>query len=259
MFKFVTLDAVLNYIPEAIKEEESAQQLKSWAFQLFSTLNFEFRWDYKISIVPVIQHKACIPKGALKIAYVGYNLYDYSNKIQDFLIKNYPNGLDDEDKRLILYQSVFVEQSLVNSYKPLRYVGTSPNLLTNDCVNVFCKDCHINFSFDKMLNNITLDEKEGYVLIIYGTHAKEETDLIIPDDANLLQACAYYAQAQHWLNRASRHEANGMNMHTQFLQMSSNLLTKFKGSHILKNINSNNVKKNTFGAIDFHKGLKRRR
>lgn len=257
MTKFVPIDAILNYIPETIKEEESHQQLKSWAFQSYSLLNFEFRWEYNYAIIPFENHKACLPTDALRIAYVGFSRFDYQDTINPYFTSNYPNGLDENDKRLIIYQQVWQDKSMIEMYRPLRYVGSSPDLLTNDCVNLVCKDCYINFSFDKMLKNVTIDEAEGYLLVIYGTNAKTEDGLIIPNDSNLLQGLAYYAQAQHWLNRASRHEANGFNMVSQLLELSKNLITRFKASHMLKKINSNHVKDNTFRLFEFQKSLKR--
>ena len=248
MYKYIPIEAILNYIPEAVKEEESSKQLLSWAHQAFRSSHLEWRYDYKVVISEVINHKACVPPDANRIAYVSYSIVDFSEDLLPYIVVDYPNGLDDSDKRFVLYQKTILQSELLYSFYPMKYVGQSPALLTKDCLNLYCKDCSIGFSVSKDMSFIQLDQKEGFALIVYSSEIKDENgNIMIPDDVDLIQGCAYFAQAQYWLNKASRHEATAMSMFEKFMQLSQQLMTKAKGKYILRNVNTDINKQITFG------------
>lgn len=253
MYKYIPLEAILNYIPETIKEEESSKQLMSWALQAFKMSGLNWRWDYKVAIAQVVNHKACIPDGANKIHYLPYSLVDYEEDLSTYYIGTTNNGLDEENSRLVLYQQILLDSDVFRSFLPMRFVGQNPALLSKDCLNLYCKDCAIGFSINKEMTQLTVDQEEGYVLMVYNAEIENEHgELLVPDDVDLLQGMAYYAQAQHWLNRASRHEAQAMNMYKELLQLSQVMMTKAKGRHILRNINIAKNREITFGRNNIH-------
>lgn len=257
MNSYIKLDAVLNYIPPAIMEEVSTGMLKKYAYQCFRANGIKNWKDHYSYIVTKINHgKAYLPKDINKIAYVAYS-YEKPNADSHYnrdIVLDYPNGLDEEDRRVIYYQEGILNNQERLSFFPLKYIGNNTALLEQRCLNLYCQDCSLGFSVDKMLDFIQIDVLEGYLFVIYsGNPVDEFGNLIIPNDENLLQGLAYYAQAQAWLNRASMKEQNAYNMFREMLTLSEREMTKARNKNLFQTFNPNKIKALNFGRFDYDK------
>lgn len=256
MYKYIKLDAVLNYIAPAMLEEVSTEKLKSYAYQAFNKAGIKnWKNHYSYCLIKVNNGKAYLPKDINKIAFVAYTVSkpDGKNFYNRDIVLDYPNDLNSEDKRVIYYQEAFINSDSLNLY-PLKYLGNNPSMLEQRCLNLYCTDCNIGFSVDKMLQFIQIDVTEGYLFVVYSTNPVDDHgNIIIPDDANLLQGLAYYAEAQAWRDRAVRHEQNAMNMFFEMLRLSENEMIKARNKNLFQNFNPNNIKSLNFGRFNYEK------
>jgi hypothetical protein len=229
MIKYISINSILNYIPQSIQEEVSATQLKSWGYQLFKMSNLNWKYEILAEIIEVKNHTAKLPDEALGLHFVGYAVSEEA--IDSIITLKQTNLLDDTDRRLIIAQQQLLENDIYQYFRPIRYIGSNKSFHHLS----ICDECTIGFSVDKKLNCITLDLKEGFLLILYKTLVKDNGNILIPDDPTLLQSLAYYAQAQYWLDKAARGDRNAANMHTQMLSYATELFRKAKSLELFRN------------------------
>lgn len=246
-YKYVNIRAVLNFIPEAIREEESETNLLMWAFQGFrENTGKTWKYNYKTCLVPVANHKASLPNGVVKVAYVGFSLSKPgcldTDKDLGYTVDTFHNKTDDNDYRVIIQQQLIPNCPEILGV-PLRYVGQNPEVLTKKCMNLYCRDCSIGFSISKTMESITIDTSHsGWLCIVYKTLTRDDdNNIIIPDDPDLLRAMSYFAQAQHWLNRDARKEQGAFQRYQSMLYQASNKFGEANGKAALRAFNPENL------------------
>lgn len=228
MIKYVPLDAILNYIPLSIQEETTPLQLKSWAYQLFKQSNLNWKYNIVGEVIELKNHKAKLPSDLVGIYYIGYAATDLD--IPSIIgIKN-TNLLDNTDRRLIVAQQQLMEDTIFNYFKPIKYIGSDSSFH-----HLSYPNCTIGFSVDKKLSCITVDLMEGSIFILYKTIAKEDDEIIIPDDPSLMQALSFYAQAQFYLDKTGRGDRNAFTLYNQMLSMATTMFIKAKSTEMFRN------------------------
>lgn len=246
MYDFIPLKAVLNYLPAKLIEEQSnTLQIESWALQALRSINFEQKYQKKICILEIKDHKAELPNGIKQINLVTY-LYkqpsssdivslSYCTK-QEYDIK----CTDNDICTLPIYHSLWINSDYYkNNYQPLNYKGIGER---NLCIRYGDYSCDYGFSID--INNlIWTDFKDGIICIDYLSELQNETgEFIVPNDVDLLRGCAEYVMYQHWLNRSMVHEETAFRKSSEHLHRAERLLTKAKSKFLLKNIKLENIK-----------------
>lgn len=234
MIKYINLKAVLTQVPKYLKEEESEGQLLSWALSGYRENITLSTWkdDYKVCISKITDNKAKLPFGINKIASVGYSTTqpveenDTTTTWIDSVINN----------DFVTLSQAIAYANITKRLTTLRYVGQNPELLTHGCVNLF-SDCVIHFAVDKQLKYITLDEKDGYLVIVYTSSVTSDGDYMIPNDATLLRALSMFIQARHWESRAGRKEEGAENLFISRLTMADNLFRQYKNRVVLDRFN----------------------
>ena len=239
MNKYISLKAVIPYLPRYIKEEESESQLLSWALLGYRQNITVPAWkdDFRVCLATVTNNRAKLPFGINKIISIGYSK-NKPCKENDTTQQWFDSMIDND---FVLLSQDIAYQNLKRNLQTLRYVGQNPELLTFGCANLFSK-CNINFSVDKQLKYVTLDEPEGYLVIVYSSSVTEDGDYLIPDDADLLQALAYYVEARHWHDRAARKEESTEGMFQQRLLMADNKFREFRNKQVLRKFNADGYK-----------------
>lgn len=229
MIKYIPISAILNYVPKAVTDEVSAAQLKSWAYQLFKMSNLDWKYNIVGEIIEIKNHKAVLPKDLIGLYFIGY--FQKEEFVENIIALRQTNLLDEEDRRLIIAQQQLLENDIYQYLVPLKYIGSNKDM---HHLSV-CDGCTIGFSIDKMLNCLTLDIKEGSLFILYKTLVKDDGEVLIPDDPTLLQSLAYYAQAQYWLDKASRGDQYANRMHIQMMGYANELFKKAKSLELFRN------------------------
>lgn len=228
MIKYISIDALLNFVPLTLQEEVSATQIKSWAYQLFKQSNLDWKYNLVGEIIEINNHKAVIPTDALDIKHVAH-VIDYD--LLDTIINiDYANLIDDTDKRVIIAQQQLLQSNLYQALAPLKYIGSNKSFHGLD----YCNDCVIGFSIDKQLACITIDVEEGHLFIMYKTLVKDG-DILIPDDPTLMMAMSHYAQAMYWQEKAMRNDRLANQMYLQNLNTAQILFTKAKSLELFRN------------------------
>lgn len=250
MYKYENIKKVLSYVPSALLEEENEATLIKWALQGYNTnvRGANTTDDILFCLVQVVDHKATLPTNFKKLLEVGYSatLPEELNSNTIFLQPT----IDGE--RVTIFQATFYQY-----FRPfttyMRYVGQNPAIFDNNCVNLLCQDCEINFSLSKDLTTITLDEEKGYVTMLYRATVKDgDGNFLVPDDNNLWQALAMYVEAKHWQDRSFRKEENTNNMYVERMRMANNYFQTFQKEDLLRKFDPWDYYLKTIGVRQAH-------
>lgn len=246
MNRYINIKAVFNFIPDYLYEEEDETQLLSWILQGYRHNIRTDSWtdDYGVCIAKIVNNKASIPSGIKKIVEVGYSVdipADDNIDTKTFLTPQVGDTF-------ILLSEAIAYQDIKSHLSVMRYVGQNPELFANECINLFCTSL-INFSVNKQLTQITCDESDGYITLVYSKLATDNGDYIIPDNANLMQALSYYCEAMHWRNRRGRKEENANNMFIENIKLANSEFTEFYASEMFKNFDPDTYRGRILGQF----------
>lgn len=251
MIKFINIKSVLSHVPQFLLEEESEQQIISWAYQGYKQNVTPIQWkdDLKVCVKQIEYNKISLPKDIKKIVHIGYSLEqpepidNPSNPSKQFLT---PEVGDD----FVLLSQAIAFTKTMQKTQALRYVGQNPELFSSSCVNLFCGN-NINFSVNKQLTQLTTDADEGWIIIVYSsTPTDDKGNILIPDDADLVRAMSLYAEAIHWQNRSGRKEEGAENLYITRLQMADSKFSEYKRKTLWRNFNSDDFQKRVLGAFN---------
>lgn len=241
--KYVNIKAALNFIPSVIRNDESDGILLSYIFQGYriNVLNDSIVYDYRLCLTEIKNHTAKLPTGALQVASVLYSKEKPDNtsdpEIDKWFITTNTNFADYEDHRILIYQAL-TYTSFQKYAQPLKYIGSNPELLTFNCINLYCDECTSKFSIDKSMCCVTTDQKDGWLVVMYKTTVTDSDDnLLIPDDADLLNGLGFYAEAMYWRNTSAAGEGSAEQKFDRRYYQASKALTSYTSKHKLRNIN----------------------
>ena len=227
MIKYVPIDAVLNYVPDAIKEQVDTTQMLSWAHLTYRTMSLQLFEELKVVDITVKDHRAKLPDDVSRILSVIHN--EPGVDLPDEVIRDYG------DNRLIIAQEIFFSSPYFNNAKNLRYLGQMRSPLIDK--QLYCNNCDTGFSIDKYMSCLYIDYPDGNVTLIYFADIEADGVKMIPDDPDLMMGLSYFIQAKFWEEKVYSHEANAIQLASQMHQQSSARLGAFQGRHRLKLIN----------------------
>lgn len=247
MNKYINLKAVLSQLPKYVTEEESEGQLLSWALSGYRQNITVPAWkdDFRVCISKITNNRAKLPFGINKVISIGYSFtepMEINNETQQWF-----DSIINQDFVMLSQEIAYAH--INRQLTSLRYVGQNPELLSNGCINLFC-DSNIHFSLDKQLKYVTLDKEEGYLVIVYSSSVTEDGDYLIPDDADLIQALAYFCESKHWQERSGRKEEAGENMFISRLTMADNKFREFKQKRLLKKFDVDTYKRSVLDRFN---------
>lgn len=232
MYKYENIKKVLTYVPSGLLEEENEATLIKWALQGYSAnvRNTNTTDDIKFCILKIENHKATLPTGFKKIFEVGYSV-SLPQELNSNTVFLQPTI---DENRVTIFQASFYQYFRpYTSY--MRYVGQNSALFENNCINLLCQDCNINFSISKDVSTLSCDMEEGYVTMLYRATVQDlDGNYLVPDDANLWQALAMYVEAKHWQDRFFRKEEGANNIYVERLKMANNYFQTFQKEDLFR-------------------------
>lgn len=244
-FKYVPLDAVLNYVSDVVKTDANVEQLKAWMLQFYKGENIAPAYDYEYINVPIKNFKAYLPPN--DIVRIG-EVIDIGNNPQDVIT----NTVDYGDYRLIINQEIFFGS---NSYKMGRrfaYKGQNRQAIVDNAM--YCRNCEIGWSIDRQMRCISIDISEGEIAVGYYKLLKDDGQVMIPDHPKLLMALASYATSRYFLNKA-HNLTDSYNAAYQMFQTedlkATNLMREFKSIDIMRSVNVEKHNQFVFGRNKF--------
>jgi len=262
MNTYVPIEAILNFIPKGIQEEDTKIQLLSYAMQGLRTLNIYQKYEYVNCIKWFDGHQLLLPedvKDALSVRYM-YNIDEYyscnkecatniqykcgcnndcSCEYSNTTVTEYPDGSTTTKTENRPVNSMFINHELyANSYegysKPMKYVGNF-NSLCSKCNDRYNK-CDDYYSIDSS-RVLRTNIESGYLCIEYNRIPLDEDDnILIIDDVDIMNALARYAMAMHWMSRMHRKEQGSMNIYNNTLSEATMLMMKARGKFNLRSI-----------------------
>ena len=242
MYKYISIKAVMNYLPDGLMEEWSEADIVKTAMQGYKSnvQNSFIRYNLLFCVSKIVDHVANLPLGLKGILDISYSRYKM-NPVEEGESTNDPSvylRTDYNGRTTSIFQAMVFND--VRKYtQAMRYTGQNSELVHNGCLNLLCNDC-LNWSIDKSLETVTADAKDGYLYILYKAVPMDGEEFLLPDDPNLLQALAYYVEAKHWQSRSFRKEENANNMFVERMQMANAAFNEFSAKHMLREFDPDN-------------------
>ena len=236
MTPYIKIDAILNYVPSMVRESISQVQIMSWAFDALRMTSLNWKYNYYVCLTEVKGHKATLPEGIRSISFAlfTYNKPDEED-MSSYLVKTFDTT--SEDCRLILTQEILYDSAVNRDALPMKYKGNSPDLVNNKYLDFYDRDCELGYTVNNSATCMTVDEENGYVIMLYKQYAQDGDDFMIPDDIDLLFAIGKYVEAKYYGERAAALDQKAFSFYMQMTQMAQSLLIKATSKEILKRFN----------------------
>lgn len=215
MTKYIDIKAILNYIPNSIRDDAGDKRLLSYAFQALRIyVPQRIFLGLAMIVRPIINHKVNLEEGTRRIEGVWY-LEDLERftTTNGYLFVTDNDGLKDNSQRdEFVSEKTISYEDIIKHNQPMCYMGEHGFLVNNEYLSFYDGDCHLGFSVDYNMTCLTTDVKTGYAIVLYQEFKQSSSGFLVPDDANFLQALAYAAEAQAWRERSANKEqgAEGM-------------------------------------------------
>jgi hypothetical protein len=226
MIKYVPIDAVLNFIPEAIKEQVDTRQIISWAYLMYRTFELPTSEELQVASITIRNHRANLPDNVRRITNV-----HHQNPGVDLPRTIYR---DYGDYRLIIAQEILFSSPYYTTAKPLKYVGQMKFPIIDN--SLYCRNCEVGFSIDKTLTCLAIDYPDGDAILTYFSPVEQDGKLMIPDDPDLLMGLSYFVQAKYWEEKQFTHESNSIGLAQDAHLRARGHLGAFEGRTKLKSI-----------------------
>lgn len=236
MTPYIKIDAILNYIPNVIKDSIDHVQLMSWAFDALRMTSLNWKYNYYVCLSEVKDHKAILPQG---IRGISFALFTYHKPDEEFVSQYFVQDFNttSNDCRLILTQEILYDNRFNRDGLPMKYKGNSPHLVDNKYLDFYDRNCELGYTLNEYLTCMTVDEKEGYVVFLYKQYVQEDSNFLIPDDIDLLIALGKYVEAKFYGERAASMDQKAFSFYMQMSQLAQSLLIKATSKEVMRRFN----------------------
>lgn len=262
MTKYIPLSSILNFIPKGIRQEDTPDNLLSYALEYYRELKFPMQEESAIVVKPIDNHKVQLDDCIKNINVVNYLKSEPTceeeygvcddNNLDCEPCERESAGYETRTNNICNYSlnyKLFLDSPYYNNnFFPLKYVGnTSYNLVCKDCPNRFFNYENNTFSVDK--NRILWTSlQSGYLCIDYNTEIKnEDGEYLIVDEPEIKRYLAYASEYEHWRDRISYEVDNkNINREAVVLQRANLYYLKARGVLAKKGFDANMNRAITF-------------
>lgn len=248
MTKYVSLKSALRFIPKPLFQQSTELDFLSWMLDAYRELDLPVTLESKVQIFEIVDGKLQIPEEVKTINLISYlHTNPSTTDLNSFTdcICNAESNANTEDTNnpcqyTLAYKQFIDSPYYKNNYTPLLYKGNNSDLLCSNCPNKY-SECQNVFSIDKnRILRTNIDS--GYLCIEYDTEMMDcDGDFLIVDITELKRYLAYYAEAQHWRERAAVKEQSAMNMAQDALTKAEIYFKKIRGILLMSGINPQNI------------------
>jgi len=242
--RYVPLDQVLNYIPRSIRDEEmNDARLKSYMLMGLRTINPDLDYRYKVALVEVENHRACLPEDLRKIEVItsfshNINPYDLTDVQKCTCTDEEPTT---SNCKITLNHAMFLASAAFQQTYLLSYIGQNVEMFCRDCPNIINRSCGESFSIDEN-NNILTSFEVGVLCVSYKAFvATADNKFMIPDNEKLKRALALFAEHQHLGDRVNLHEEGIFRVWQTKGIMAEMAMKAARGSLILSGTNADRI------------------
>jgi len=285
MVDYIKLEAVLNRIPIAIREQESEGNLLSYALDIYKEINVAHKYETNIVLLQLKDHKVKLPDDVKHINILTYQsnlptpgecceLLRCADEVTCNLCQttcpdinfsgdngyccscgecltepeNYINRSNLICRHTLSYQLFLSSQYYANNFEPLKYVGTGSNICTK-CTNRF--QVYENWFKVSPTRVLWSNLKDVILCMDYDAEVTIDGNIMIPNHSKLIRAMAAYAEAIHWKNKISMHEENAINIYQQRLAEAEVLLKSARGDLLLQSVDVDKAEDLSIGQPNF--------
>jgi len=233
IYEYIPIDVVITRLPSMLKEEENNTILNKWALDCYlqNEKDHNNKFESRFCIIKIDNNVGSVPTGFKQLYEAQFftSLPDNLDESHGQYIRETIDG-----RHVIIFQSILYNNIQNKGYN-MRWAGQDASLVKNNCLNLLCDDCDINFTIDRKHSSITTSVEQGYVARIYkSTIVDEDNNFLIPNDKTLIDALAKYCIAQHYLNASMRRENGAYEMYKTFINESNLLFGEYQSRNLLR-------------------------
>ncbi len=250
MIRYTPLKSILNYVAKGARDNYNDPTLLHYALSAYRKYSVGERWKRTIEILPIVDNIVELPANLKQINRLTYSCHQPCAEDVDDLCAAIDTSTTTTDPAAdntptnsivpicaTVYYTVFQESHFYRRMEVLKYIGVSNGLFCKDCPNLNCSGCQGTFSFNANNNLIIHTHSSGWVCLDYmGEITDDCGDLLIPDDEDLKQGLAYYADYMAARERMWTKEEQMANIANQSLQLAETRLKAYRGKAIMRNI-----------------------
>lgn len=248
MTRYTSLDKVIPYVPETIREQYSEAKIKQLALDYLRRVPNKNRYVQKTVLIPVSNHNAEIPEGLTEILSVWYLDENPCEEITPELC----SSVDTEESSceleptqpycpcLWVYTSLFWDSPyFTKKLFPLRYSGVTQ---TDKCiVNEFKCQSDLTWAIDTNDNIVTPDFETGYIAVLYLCEPRRGKEFLVPDLEEYFIGAANWI-TYIWLRDKALTNHMYFNQPMQYLQLADQYLNKFRGRMTFRGLSMEKLK-----------------
>lgn len=252
MDKLISLDAVLNYVSRAARKEASDLQIKSDALQCYKSLQSGMCTIEDFTISKIVNNRVDLPYDAKCINKVQWMCSDPTATEEEDLLCSIKSCNEEEacpsdcltdyftrDYNLCRYtlnHSLWIDSNYYkNNFVYLKYAGARSKYINRNCM-MQGQACNESWSYDSESNSILVSAEEGYLYVEYQRLPRENGQVLIPNDTDLLQGLAWWCEYKIADERAWMKEQSMAQMSVTKLQQAESRLKRYRGKNLLRGI-----------------------
>lgn len=250
MIRYTPLKSILNYVAKGARDNNNDATLLHFALSAYRKYSVGERWKRTIVVLPIVDNVVELPPMLKQINRLTYiceqpcadDVDDLCSSVTTSTTNIDPSSENTSDNSIVpicatVYYTVFQETHFYRRAQVLKYIGVNTSLFCKDCPNVSCVGCEGTFSFNANNNLLIHTHSSGWVCLDYmGEIVDDCGDYLIPDDEDLKQGLAYYAEYHAAKERMWTKEEQMGNIANQTLQLAEIRLKSYRGSAIMRNI-----------------------
>lgn len=247
---YIKINAVLNRIPEIIKQESDKSTLLSFILDGLRLLNISQYHIETAEVLEISNFKAQLPNSIKTIKKVYYMknkpsqtaLESVSCDICEANLSELQEQTNPKCEHSINYQLFLDSYFFKNCFHKMSYKGNRNSL----CKNCLDYNNQYEYTVNPLTNELTTSVNKGYLCVVYLSELKdEEGDFLIPDTQKVINFLRTWAMYRHWENRGYSKEQNAYRIAEDLLRKSEILLRSAKGSILQRNIDINAINRST--------------
>jgi hypothetical protein len=189
---YTSVKAVLHDLSLLVDERYwNEMAMEEWITKALRQLNIEPALEQTVALIPVVEHKALLPKDLKYLTQVSVRTHQSPDDLHEIISQlELPNPQLDWTKL-----TTFGWTAMRLASNPFHDSICLDESLTN------CKGCAFEFTVSPSLV-LTTNAHSGLLLVAYLRHPiDEDGSALIPDDETLKEAILHYALYRYWLLR----------------------------------------------------------
>ena len=244
--RYIPIKTVLSYVSQNMRKQTDDDTILDLAIQAYRTMELSNRFERKIEVLEVKDNRVELPCDWKRIVRVTWwEDMPCQSDVEDLCSNSTATAEDTTPQGestladtigppcTTVFYRIWENSVVYKRGEELIYMGTANNVFCEDCPNPTNLTCSSYFSLNHNGNMVVHNHATGWICFDYlGEVTCDDGTPMIPDDEDLKQGLAWYAEAMEARNRMWTKEEAMMKIADDALQKAEIRLKRFRGRAI---------------------------